>query len=545
MNSIFDPKKELLLAEEKIKNEFSDFTAKYFAVYELQSLAEKYPETIRPETIRILEAQLKDKRFACQRQVFFLFRLIANTLCAIVTNCSSRHIGESAMTALKRVLSAVGGHAHRAAAEALGTLPFNIRRPKISSSRIGRIPSVSWNYLLDEKKFKLKTIPSFIGRSLVAECRKNDCLVVFKFARPSDTPKTLEKEILWIEHFRSNHYNFSRRFDIPIPIQIKNQNVFRLRNLPVQIPEKLHPQRYAIAFLAHKDYFSYANGYSIARGNFSSKFTEIMFRNAWLLGNLTSNGVVHSALIPLFHNRVQVGRRRDQGRYEWFRGGRLDRWLNSCAFPNLGESGLRDFEHFCVLNGNRMNLYRHIGAQILSLLLVAGSYFRNKDAEKVGLDKHGKPLDVRNLFDAALLKRMVTGIFHHYYLGFTSIQYDGELPFDPDLLAERMIQEMGVDRHMEEILRIADQNEMSDLEFRNFFLKRDVTEQQINEMEKGRKEIVILSGPHLGGFNETISLPEIIEGVAAMSAICISGRFWQEKPQCCKSRRALEPRRKG
>jgi hypothetical protein len=41
----------------------------------------------------------------------------------------------------------------------------------------------------------------------------------------------------------------------------------------------------------------------------------------------------------------------------------------------------------------------------------------------------------------------------------------------------------------------------------------------------GEKDILITSGPHLGDFNRQISLPELIEGVAAMSAVCIAGRF--------------------
>jgi hypothetical protein len=529
MNIAFDPKKELLLAEEKIQSNFSDFTAKYFGVYELQWLAENYPQTIRPETVRILETLLKDKTFACQRQSFFLFRLIADTLCTIVTGHLRHRIAEFALASLKQALFFTTGHAHRATAEALGALPLNIRKPKMLSANIEKIPSVSWSQLVDNKGLKIKTLPHFIGRSLVGHCIKNDCLAVFKFARSSDTPEMLEKEILWIEHLQSNNYKFSRRFDIPIPVQIKNQNVFRLKNIPVHIPENLHPQRYVIAFLAHKDYFGYANKDIIARKNLSSKFTEIMFRNAWLIGNLTSKGVIHSALIPLFHNRVQINRRRDHGRYEWFRAGRLDRWLDSCTFPNLGESGLRDFEHFCVLNGQHMDLYRHMGAQFLSLLLVAASYFRNKDVKKVGLDEYGQPVDVRNLFDPQLLKTIIKGIFCHYYLGFTGISFCDKFPFDPDLLVDRMIQEMGVDRHMEEILRVADQNAMSDPEFQDFLLRRGISRQQISQMKKGAQEIVILSGPHLGGFNETISVPELIEGVAAMSAICISDRFWQQQ----------------
>lgn len=526
---MFDPGKERLLAEEKIKGSTFDFTAKYFAVYELQTLAEKYPETITPETIHILEGLLKDRSFSCQRQGFFLFRLTANALRAIVTNCSGLKLAEFAMSALNRVLSSTSGHAHRAAAEALGSLPFDSPKPGISPTPINRVPSASWDYFAADERFSFEKPPAFKGRSLVTECRKNDCLLVLKFARPSDTPEILEKEILWIEHLRSKHYKFSRRFDIPVPVRIKNKNVFRLRQLPVKTSGKIHPQKYAIAFLAHRDYFTYPNGRRIAKSGLSSKFSEIMFRNSWLLGCLTSNGVVHSALIPLFHNRVQSGRRRDQGVYEWFRAGRLDRWLDSCDFPNVGESGLRDFEHLCVLQGRELELYRHMGAQFLSLLLLAGSYFRNKDAEKVGMDKHGRPFDVRRLFDPELLKQLLGGIFRNYYHGFTGARFKGELPFDCDLLTDRMIQEMGVDKNMEEVLRVADQNEMSEYDFRQFLLLRGFSEQQIMKMKKGKEEIVILSGPHLGGFNETISVPEMIEGVAAMSAVCISGKFSQQQ----------------
>ena len=47
-------------------------------------------------------------------------------------------------------------------------------------------------------------------------------------------------------------------------------------------------------------------------------------------------------------------------------------------------------------------------------------------------------------------------------------------------------------------------------------------------MKRGEKDILITSGPHLGDFNRQISLPELIECVAAMSAVCIAGRFMSE-----------------
>jgi hypothetical protein len=46
-------------------------------------------------------------------------------------------------------------------------------------------------------------------------------------------------------------------------------------------------------------------------------------------------------------------------------------------------------------------------------------------------------------------------------------------------------------------------------------------------LKKGIKDIVVLTGPHLGTFNERISLPELVESVETMAALCITGRCWQ------------------
>jgi hypothetical protein len=82
---------------------------------------------------------------------------------------------------------------------------------------------------------------------------------------------------------------------------------------------------------------------------------------------------------------------------------------------------------------------------------------------------------------------------------------------------------------MEEILRVTDQKVMTDDEFEFFMKQRGYSDQKINELQKGIKDIVIHSGPHLGAFNDSISLPELIESVATMSALCIAGRYWKER----------------
>jgi hypothetical protein len=91
-----------------------------------------------------------------------------------------------------------------------------------------------------------------------------------------------------------------------------------------------------------------------------------------------------------------------------------------------------------------------------------------------------------------------------------------------------MIDEMGVDRHMTELLRRADQKGLSDSQFFGFLRERGYSAEQMEGMIRGEKDLLIKSGPHLGDFNRQISLPELIEAVAAMSAVCIAGRYAQQ-----------------
>jgi hypothetical protein len=157
-----------------------------------------------------------------------------------------------------------------------------------------------------------------------------------------------------------------------------------------------------------------------------------------------------------------------------------------------------------------------------------GSYFRNKDRNRTGLDGQGRPVDARDLFDKPFLKDLIHGIFINYYRGFVGKIFDGPIPIDLEFLSSRMIEEMGVDRHMEEILRVADQNEMTDETFRDFLRNKGYSHEHIKAHKKGVEDISFVSGPHLGGFNERISLPELIEAVGTLSALCAVGRYQRE-----------------
>jgi hypothetical protein len=521
--------REKALFQDQIQDKASDFSTRYLAVYHLQRLAENYPEIISSETIAALQGLLRDPEFSRQRRGFFLCRLAADTLASIIVHSNGQPMADLALSALKNVLGTATGHTHRVSAEALGALPILIHGPELKDVMTNRIPCIRWQEMLDKKGLRLSSSATFIGRSLVARLDQGDRLLVFKFALANDSPNALLREALWIEHLRTGSYTFPFRFNIPVAVKIDESYVFRLKDLRVKSSEnmKLHPKCYAVAFIADKDYFTYPGDSKAAAPSTDIEFSQVMFRNAWLLGKLSSLGIIHSAPIPLFHNRVQRCRRRDNGLYEWFRAGRLDRWLDSCSYPNIGLTGIRDFEHLISFKGHSRDLYRHIGSHMLSLLLVAGSYFRNKNRSRVGLDKHGRPVDARDLFDKRVLKDIILGVFLSYYEGFVQREFGGEVPLDVDRLAARMIDEMGVDRYMEEILRIADQKEMTDEQFRRFLKERGYSNETMKGLKKGIKDIAILTGPHLGAFNERISLPELVESVETMAALCMTGRCWK------------------
>ncbi len=528
----WDLEKERIRLENTLNHTSSDFCATFMNVNELNSFAQSHPDNVRLETVSTLEKILNNIKHLKQTQSIFLYRAAADALASIIVNNADGYLSLPAISVLKNILNTGMDATHRAAAEAMGSLPLCIKGPEIDEERTKVIPAVKWEELLIQNSFNLRHAPIMIGRSLVSAIDGNGKLLVLKLALSKNSIESLNREACWMKYLSSNGNPFSVEFRIPLPLKINGSYLFRLKNthaIRQQNAAFNHENSYAICFIAHNDYFTYPNTHRKERLLDKKKFREIILNNAWLLGKLTSMGIVHSAPIPLFHNRVQRNRRQDQGFYEWPRGGRLDAWLHSCRYPNFGPTGIRDFEHLITFESKSPKLYEYIGSHILSILLVIGSYFRNHEAERFGLDEQGKPVDARQLFDKSLFKELIEGVFHKYFNGFVGSNFNGDAPFDFDELAQRMIEEMGVDRHMEEILRAADQTEMKDREFKEFLLDRGYSEKNIGELKKGEKDISILTGPHLGGFNSRISLPELIKFLETASAYCIAGKYWEEK----------------
>jgi hypothetical protein len=521
-----DLEKERSDLEKALKNEKLDFSATYMAVQTLHAFIGEHPDRIGPETIPALKNVFERSAHVSQKQVFFLYRETADTLITIMTRSPDASLAEKATLTLKKLLGSASHHLHRAAAEALGTLPLLFRGPQLAEMPRTDFPHITWTALLNKTGI-LPTAPCRqIGRSMVME-RDHSTLFVVKLADDMAGAKALQVEAGWMAYFGTHSTGFQARFDIPEPFKIHDGYAFILDDAPLRMPiaGQTEPQYYAIGFIAHKDYFGYPNDHRKGLRISEEKFRAVILRNTYLFGQLASWGILHNSPIPLFHNRVQIGRREDNGIYQWSRGGRLDAWLTSCRYPNFGVSGIRDFEHFESFAGERRKMYHTIGSYLLSFALVTGSYFRHKAPERSGFDDQGHPVDVRDLFDKTLFKDVMKHTFLEYYHGFVGEPFEEELPLDFDFLADRMIDEMGVDRHMEEILRIADQEAMSDPEFKGFLIQRGYDRETIARMEKGKREITLLTGPHLGGFNDRISLPELIRFIETMSALCISGKY--------------------
>jgi hypothetical protein len=503
------------------------YAERIWALFHLQDVVRKAPEGLEAEVVPVLGRLLQEPRLGTKRQDLFLARKAAEVLVSLA-GVPRPDLARGAWSALMETLAVTRGLAHRGTAETLGSLPcLDARVPQSPAPAPGGGGPVPWDKIVQRAGLGASLRIQRQGRSLLAGNGNGGRPLVVKMARADQDPLELAREAAWMESLAGQQQCFGCRFEIPEPLRFDGGHLVRPTGLPRAAPDgdMLHPEGWAIAYLAPADYFVYPNDPLSGRLPEPEAFIEIMGRAALLFGALAAAGIIHEAPIPLFHNRVQRHRRRDAGRYEWFRGGRLDRWLASCAYPNWGPTGLRDFEHLIAFTGPPLHFYRHLGNHFLSLLLVAGSYFRARDSRRVGQQPNGEPVDARDLFDADLLTRVIEEVFRGYRRGFVGRSGEEAMPLDAGALAARMVEEMGVDRHMAEILRATDQAAMTRADFESFLRRRGFPASRIETLRQGEGDLAVPTGPHLGGFNRTISLPELITAVETMAAACVAGRY--------------------
>jgi len=512
--------------ENYLLNSCQDFSATYMAVSMLEYDLRKDASLASSKTVDALRNVIIKRVHSSQRQSYFLYRKAAKTLLFIASACEDQSLAAESIESLKQIVADLIGPSHRAAAEALGALPLKIQGPSFNEKSIKKVLSISWNDLCRKTGLDECCDMKCIGRSLVFSLA-SDLLFVIKLSRSDSENAALNQEALWMEYLETVKHEFPIKFDIPAPFRFGEAYLFRLTDFPDKLKKKMNINMdSAIGFTVHSDYFVYPNPLPDEESVDWKNFTEVMRRNAWLLGKLASMGIVHTAPVPLFHNRVQRHRRHDGGYYEWPRGGRLDRWLMSCRYPNLGKSGIRDFEHLEAVSGYSRRYYRLIGNHFISIVLICASYFRNHHPERVGFDQKGYPVDARNLFRPELMRELIETSFNAYYEGFTGRKTGDRLPVDFDHFVNRSIDEFGVDQYMEEIFRTTDQQEMSDDEFNEFLSKHWITGDNTDDLPtKGLEDITMMTGPHLGGFNQRISLPELIHFTGTAASYCICDRY--------------------
>lgn len=499
-----------------------EFSAAYMDLRNLRSLIQKSPDCADEKIIHAIWDILMEGRYSDQRMSQLLYRECSKALAAVAHGSSDYSLSKKALNLQIQAASTCKKYSSIESSGGLGVLPFDVKLPEEPEPFSGFAPSIKWENLI--KMAGVTEEPSFSGRTAIMKTEGENLIFAVKILRKGEVPEGLHLEGRWMERLQNEAAQCGCRFDCPKPYTIAGHVVFRLEDLPAQHSENLHQERFAMAYHAHSDYFVYPNDDREDKRCGAEEMLEIMGRNSFLLGWLAGRGIVHDAPIPLFHNRVQATRRNDEGVYEWRRFGRLDRWLDSCRYPNFGLSGLRDFEHLQVIKPGRDSFYWAIGSHFISILLVLGSWFRSGNPELCGLDEDGNPVDARELFDEELFIKAVFNCFCSYYKGFTGIKFKNEVDLHVPELVKTMINEMGIDRHMFEFMRVVDQDILEDAEFRNYLIKCGMDREKALSIEKGTEDIPLTTGPHLGDFNSTISLPEIIEWSAMAAGCCIASK---------------------
>lgn len=519
-----------MLTEHQIESRLLDdsqgFDQLYTGVKSLFSRMNHSPDTIGAKTLTALFYVIRSNRHLSQRQHYFLFKEAAEALIYIAMEGQPLW-AKAIIEQLQTLLIESDGRRRRAVSEALGALPLNITGPDIHPQKRIPIKTVEFNDLLHYLNTPESASFFWHGRTLRFSTG-NNTVGCIKFATSRKSISDIELEVRWLLHLKQLHHSLDEPFHIPTPLLIDDHSVFNIAGMPESVinGNGLPAEYPAIVFTTVASYYQYPNeGFGTCHT--PEAIAAVFRKNARLLGHFTANGIIHTALIPLFHNRIQQRRRQDRGVYRWEQGGRLDRWLESCQYPNFAVSGLRDFEHLSPLI-KPLKLHHYLGEHLLGFFLVLGSTFRNTAPHCVGWDDNNLPYDTTHLFDTDFFYETMQQIIHDYFEAVTGNRFDAlDLIFSKNLIL-KLVREMGVDRHMEETLRIQDQRSMDNDYFLSLLRSRGIDESRIADFVKGEADILLTSGPHLGGFNQPISVPELIEFLFCFSSLCIADRYLYE-----------------
>ena len=502
--------------EKQLLNGTCGFQGTFLAVQYLRSHIDRGPASTSPATVQALFHQIRSPRFDKKKQVYFLLGEAADALIALSLSADTPTCIRI-LSALQQILAQASGARARAVGNAVGRLPVAFTLPPVELPTPLPPVTIPLRDLIRAMGTPGSEPIRWLGRSLVVPLQDRKVGVI-KFANSRDNIPELVREHFWQDQLMQIRSVHQQKGQIPSPLVLDGSGLFRIPDpLPAGHPEGLY-QGICIAYTAAPLYFEYPNERVDDRS--WPGICQAFFAAAGTLGQLTASGLFHTALIPLFHNRVQQDRRNDRGRYLWEHGGRLDQWLDSCRFPNFALSGLRDFEHLEPAESSK-DLRHYIGEHLLSFILVMGSCFRRQAPDRRGWDAQHKPVDTRDLFRPQLFCELITGVCQRYFEAFSHAPLPGGLKDKIPVLVKDLVQAMGIDRDMEETLRIQDQQNMTPDTYARFLHSRGISPAP----SRGKTDIVVHSGPHLGGFNQQISVPGLVDFLYNFSSLCVSYCF--------------------
>lgn len=500
------------------------FSAQYMNV---RSCAEKIasnPDWATAEDIESLRRTLQDPSHAAQTCAHFLYQEAAMALARFVRTASKSDLRDQAWRILDTFTLETAGSPSLAAAQALGSLPLRIQPPPRPGSDQTPIRPAELSDLMRQSGIQNPAYTQ-AGRSLLfRDHAVPDRILVLKMATTNEQAHRLACEAWWMKHL-ADHPELLPGLHIPSPLngccRINLRSLSQLENIRPEWKETA-----CLPYLTRSAYFTYALDpeYRLDLDD----FRHVLAQAACGLGRLSRQGIVHRAPIPLFHNRLQSGRRNDSGFYVWTRGGRLDRWFDSCLYPNFGLSGLRDFEHLEAWSGYPRHLFRDLGTQIMSLILAAGGWFRLKEPKLMGLTPQGHPVDARHLFDRTAFISLLETIVRGFSTGFLGQALNAAL-IDCQKFVDPFIEGMGMDQHMSEVFRRQDQLAYDPESFHALLRAKALDPSVIQNCLPGEQDITLITGPHLGEFNSRISVPELTSLTAVLAGICIAEAYFQDQ----------------
>jgi hypothetical protein len=502
------------------------FTAQYMNVRSCAEKIASYPDRATTEDIESLGRTLRDSSHAAQTCAHFLYQEAAMALARFVRTTSKFDLRTQAWRILDTFTLETAGSPSLAAAQALGSLPLHITPLHHPASDPAPVRPAELSDLLRHSGIQSPGY-TLAGRSLLfRDHAAPDRILVLKMAKTREQAQGLANEAWWMKHL-ADHPQMLPGQHIPSPLnglcRVNMESISEFKGFQPAWKEAV-----CLPYLTCSEYFTYALDPDPEYRLAFADFRQVLAQAAHGLGRLSRQGIVHKAPVPLFHNRVQSARRDDNGFYIWTRGGRLDRWFDSCLYPNFGPSGLRDFEHLETWSGYPRHLYRDLGAQIMSLILAAGSWFRLKEPKLMGLTPQGHPVDARHLFDRTALISLLETIIREFSAGFLGRPLDAAL-IDCQKFADPFIEGMGMDRHMTEVLRRQDQLAYDPESFHALLRAKAQDPGVAQNCLPGEQDITLVTGPHLGEFNSRISVPELTSLCGVVAGLCIAAAYFEEQ----------------